>query len=178
MNSKQQGMRIVLIGFMGAGKTTVGRELAQQLGIDFFDLDEQIVARSGFPSVRDLFNSRGESFFRSQEADVFRELLQHQRVVIATGGGIISNDLAADDLEKSAQLGETVYLEGKFQTLVDRVGGDPGRPLFHDTEKAKTLFDTRRSLYFKFAAWSCQVDVESPEKIAEIIALRVLSRSI
>ena len=145
MNSKQQGMRIVLIGFMGAGKTTVGRELAQQLGISFFDLDE---------------------------------LLQHQRVVIATGGGIISNDLAADDLEKSAQLGETVYLEGKFQTLVNRVGGDPGRPLFHDTEKAKTLFDTRRSLYFKFAAWSCQVDVESPEKIAEIIALRVFSRSI
>jgi len=170
MNDRQKVKRIVIIGFMGAGKTTVGEEVARRLGFSFFDLDKEIVAQSCFESVREIFDVCGEPFFRTREAEVFSALLRHEGVVVATGGGIVSNDLAKRDLESSGQRGEVVFLKARFDTLVGRVGGDPGRPLFQDVERAKILFDSRQKNYSKYASFTVEVDSKSLEKIIEIIA--------
>jgi len=167
MNTRQLLKRIVLIGFMGAGKTTVGEEVAHRLGFTFFDLDREIVARSCFESVREIFEVCGEAFFRKMEAEVFSELLRHEGVVVATGGGVVSNDLATRELESSAQRGEIVYLKAHFDTLVKRVGGDHGRPLFQDIDTAKTLFDSREEKYSRYASSVVQVDNQSLEIIVE-----------
>ena len=174
MNNRHQLKRIVLIGFMGAGKTTVGEEVARRLGLNFFDLDEEVVARACFESVREIFEVCGEAFFRNREAEVLTDLLRHEGVVVATGGGVVSNDLATPDLEEAARRGEIVYLKARFETLVDRVGGDPGRPLFQDFDKARTLFETRQEKYSSFASLTVQVDDTPLESIIEKVVNTIM----
>jgi shikimate kinase len=169
MSDQQQLKRIVIIGFMGAGKTTVGEEVARRLGLGFFDLDREVVVRSCFDSVRDIFEVCGEPFFRTREAQALSDLLQHEGVVVATGGGVVSNELATNDLGLAAQRGEVVYLKARFETLVGRVGGDPGRPLFREFNRARSLFDARQGSYSKYASLTLEVDNEPVEKIVETI---------
>ena len=174
MSNGQYLKRIVFIGFMGAGKTTVGKEVASRLGLNFFDLDEEVVAQSCFNSVREIFEVCGEAFFRTREAEVFTELLRHEGIVVATGGGLVSNDQAFGDLERSAQQGEVVYLSARFETLVGRVGGDLARPLFGDFHKAKGLYESRQEYYARFASRTVQVDSETFETIVEMIIVLLI----
>ena len=130
-------MRIYLTGFMGAGKTSVGRALAQKLGWDFIDLDFQI-EDSSKESIEDIFTSAGEQEFRKRETQQLRQL-NLENIVIATGGGafIYNHDWMLKN-------GTVVYLEVPFEILVSRIGAETSRPLW---KNAQQLFDERQKIY-------------------------------
>lgn len=115
---------IVLIGFMGAGKTTVGRLLAGQLGCDFVDSDEAIVAEHGL-SIAELFATRGEASFRRLEAETIDRLLRGPQVVLALGGGAVQTPAVRAVLAGH----RVVLLDVGFAEALARVGNDAGRPM-------------------------------------------------
>jgi shikimate kinase/3-dehydroquinate synthase len=125
-NSKRaRGSNIYLIGCMGAGKSTAGRLLARVLGRDFLDLDEQIVARAG-RSISQIFEDEGEGGFRQREHDALRQVAQRENIVVALGGGAVLRD---DNWELIQQSGISIYLKVRPELLVQRIEGEPERPL-------------------------------------------------
>jgi shikimate kinase len=123
---------IFLIGFMGSGKTTVGKILARRLGASFFDTDSLIEERAGMPAP-ELFTTRGEGTFREMERDLLRELSTRSRkrgsrpaLVIATGGGLPCSE---ENLSLMKETGTVVYLRAAADDLIRRVGDGKSRPL-------------------------------------------------
>lgn len=152
---------IVLCGFMGSGKSTVGKLLAARLGMDFADTDQYIVEREKM-QISDIFSQRGEDCFRELEHAACAELAQRKNTVIATGGGALT-------FERNAQLfagSDVFFLDVPFSVVRERVGNDPSRPLM--SADAEKLFDLRRPLYI--AAAKHTIDgTKPPEKIIENI---------
>jgi len=134
---------IILIGFMGSGKTSVGKKLADILGMKFTDLDSEIVKRAGMP-INEIFDTYGEKRFRELESETLRSFVSIEGNVIATGGGIIT---VPSNLETLKNTGKIIYLKNSFETSRLRVEGKGDRPLFRDTAKAYELFEKRAGLY-------------------------------
>ena len=137
---------IVLVGFMGTGKTTVGRILAKRLRREFVDMDRVIEERQG-RKISDLFACEGEPFFRRLERDLVRELAARDQLVIGTGGGVVLNP---DNLRDFGQRGLVVCLRADPDTILARVGGDSARPLLEGGEKREKiirLLAARQALY-------------------------------
>ncbi|HEB81518.1 MAG TPA: shikimate kinase AroK [Gammaproteobacteria bacterium] len=138
---------IFLIGLMGTGKTTVGRQLARRLKMDFYDSDRVIEERTG-ADIPLIFEKEGEEGFRRREKAIIDELTGRQNIILATGGGAIL------DPENRAHLknrGTVFYLKSDLGTLVERTSRDKNRPLLHADEPAETilqrLLDQRGPLY-------------------------------
>ncbi len=155
----------MLIGFMGAGKSTVGRLLADRLGLPFFDTDDLVEARAG-RSIADLFEAEGEGAFRTLERDVALELLQRPGdFVIALGGGAVTDPVTAAKLEWS----EVVYLNTPYTEAMRRTGADPGRPLLRAADP-KALFEQRRPIYESRARLTVKTSDREPAEIASELA--------
>ena len=150
-------MRIYLTGFMGAGKTTVGRMLAQALQFDFYDLDQEIEREAG-KQIPEIFHSAGEPGFRSAESTKLRELLV-EHAVIATGGGCF-----IENCEWMIDNGIVIYLKVPFELLVRRIGADPNRPLW---KNAATLFQQREASYCK-AQFTVDGSLQ-PDRVVQVI---------
>lgn len=137
---------IVLVGMMGAGKTTVGRRLAVELGLPFRDADHEIEQAAGM-SVSDLFAQHGEESFRRGEAQVIERLLSGPPIVLATGGGALLNEDTRALIAKSAI---SVWIRADVDTLVKRATRRPTRPLLKNgdpREIISRLLDQRTPLY-------------------------------
>src|SRR4051812_8533834 len=131
---------IVLVGLMGAGKTTVGRRLAQRLGLGFVDADEEIEAAAGM-TIAEIFEKFGEPYFRDGERRVIARLIDGSPKVIATGGGAFMNDRTrALILERAT----AIWLEADLETLVDRVRRRAPRPLLKDRDPREVRGDLAR----------------------------------
>lgn len=158
-------MRIFLTGFMGAGKTTIGRHLGARLGLPFFDLDVQIELRAG-TSVREIFESGGEAEFRRLEHETLQELCERPRLVAATGGGTLTVEANRDLIARS---GLSVWLHPPFATIVERIGGagKQDRPLFQNEVQAWELYRQRLPTY---QGCDLRVDVEASERAEEVAA--------
>jgi shikimate kinase len=155
--------RVVLIGFMGSGKSTVGRILAKKLDWAFVDMDERIEERTG-QRVAETFRARGEAAFREEELAVARELQSATRLVIATGGGAFAFTATREALRAGAF---TVWLRGDFETLAGRVPTDGSRPLAADREIMRSLLVEREPFY---RSADLTVDAtDAPEAIAGLI---------
>ena len=156
-------MRIVLTGFMGAGKTTVGRRLAAILGWPFVDLDQRIEERCG-ATVREIFDRDGENVFRALEREELARALGADPIVVATGGGTLA--LPAN-LELARSSGLVVWLNPTFSTIARRVGGrgKEDRPLFRDEETAFALYRERLPAYGEA---DLKLDVGPDESVAEV----------
>src|SRR5262249_18513293 len=128
--------RVFLVGFMGAGKTLVGRELAQRLGWRFIDLDEGIEGAESL-QIRALFSRHGEPHFRNLERTYLQRLSGDSQIVVALGGGAYV-DPANRELADST--GIAVWLKVSFDNVVHRVTIDGSRPLFSNPEQAKCLY--------------------------------------
>jgi len=128
---------IVLVGMMGSGKTSVGRELAEMLGVDFVDSDEEIVRASSY-EIPELFARFGEAYFREKETQVLMRLLQGPPVVLSTGGGAFMNPVNRDNI---ARYGVAVWLEVAAELLWERVRGRGNRPLLMTDDPYQTLCD-------------------------------------
>ena len=135
--------KIYLVGFMGAGKTTVARALGRRLGWPVEDVDEMIESREG-QRVADIFASRGEPYFRAAEREVVRLLLPRRHVVVATGGGTFADAFNRALIRED---GATVWLDLPFDTAVERAPSDGRRPLAADRSQFEALYLARRSAY-------------------------------
>ena len=152
---------LVLIGFMGAGKTTVGRLLAAKLGVPFTDSDHVIEARAGQP-IRQIFAAEGEPAFRALEHDVIAGLLAGPGCVLAVGGGA---PLHEGTRELLADATAVVYLRVSYAEAIRRVGGDGGRPML-GRPGVEQLFAERDPRYAAAATLTVATDHRSPEEIA------------
>jgi shikimate kinase len=136
---------VILVGFMGAGKSTVGRLLARRLGRCFVETDAMITAREG-RSIPEIFTDRGESYFRRLEAETLDALADKQGHVIATGGGFPCGPGVMDRL---LQLGTVVWLAADFEAAYARANRTGGRPMLagRTVEEAAALYRVRQEFY-------------------------------
>lgn len=133
---------ICLIGFMGSGKTTVGRELAKKLGYEWLDLDVYIEEKAGM-RIAQLFKEKGEAYFRSLEAACLKEVLSQKQHVISTGGGVIVTPENVECLKKQ----QTFFLDYSIETLYQRIKGDETRPLVSGFDELKARLEGRKPFY-------------------------------
>ncbi len=138
---------IILIGYMGSGKTTIGKKAARALNYSFCDTDEQIEIEEEC-SISELFLDKGEEYFRKKETDTLRKLLgETNRLVVATGGGII---MKKENVNILKRLGTVVYLKCSVDVLHNRLHGDTKRPLLAEgslKEKIAMMLKEREPLY-------------------------------
>lgn len=162
---------IYLVGFMGCGKSTVGRALAEELGWKFTDLDEEI-ERAAQTTIRAIFETQGEPAFRELESAALREHVRVVRMgrpqVISLGGGAF---LSEENVELATNNGVTIWLDCPFSMIERRVSGATHRPLARDPEQLKTLFEARQAGY---ARADFRVKIEDDDArgaVAQILAL-------
>lgn len=142
----QQNMNIVLCGFMGCGKTTVGRVLAKRTGMPFVDMDNYIEEKVGM-TVSEIFAKYGEDHFRNLEHEAAKELAEKNGCVISAGGGTLIYERNVEALRKSCRI---VLLDVPLDTIKYRLRNDKKRPLLQRPDKDKAmqeLFDRRMPLY-------------------------------
>jgi shikimate kinase len=163
---------IFLIGPMGAGKSTIGRELADRLHLEFFDSDQEIERRTG-ADIAWVFDLEGEEGFRKREESVIEDLTQNQGVVLATGGGSVISPNVCNWL--SAR-GVVVYLETTIDKQVARTQRDRRRPLLQTSEAPRTVLENlaveRNPLYEKIA----DVIVKTDDQSAKVVAHKIIER--
>ncbi|MEP7132561.1 MAG: thiamine phosphate synthase [Acidobacteriota bacterium] len=135
--------RVYLVGFMGSGKTVIGRRVAERLGVPFVDLDEEVERTSGL-TVRALFESAGEAAFRERESIFLEATRSLPDAVVATGGGCYVQDR---NRRAIASLGRAVYLDVSMPVLLSRLEGKTDRPLFAGPEQAALLAAAREPFY-------------------------------
>jgi len=160
---------VALIGFMGAGKTAVGRELAKKLGKEFIELDALIQSKAGKP-IRRIFREEGEISFREREMEAAREVAEKENAVIACGGGIVLNQINIDRLKKRSVV---VYLKASSSAVMERTKSDAGkRPLLNVNDRAaeiEKLLEFREPFYQRAADITVDTDYLSVNQVAEEI---------
>jgi shikimate kinase len=160
---------LYLIGFMGTGKTTIGRSLADVLGWSFFDVDTEIEKREQ-RAISEIFAQSGEQHFRSLETSTLEQLVRNVQFghpcVIATGGGAFSYLKNWDIVENN---GVTIWLDCPFEKIEQRIPhGDTTRPLSLDRAKMRELYEVRRPLYAR-ADYRIDADCDEPMEVLEQI---------
>ncbi len=163
---------IFLIGPMGAGKSTIGRHLADELHLEFFDSDQEIERRTG-ADISWVFDIEGEEGFRDREESVITDLTERQGIVLATGGGSVVRSSVRNRL--SAR-GIVVYLETTIDKQVARTQRDKRRPLLQndDPEAVLTgLAGERNPLYEEIADYTVQTDDQSARAVANTIINKI-----
>lgn len=159
---------IVLVGLMGAGKTSVGRRLAEKLGIPFVDADQEIEAAAGQP-IRDIFAEHGEAYFREGERRVIQRLLGNGAQVLATGGGAYMND---ETRARIRAAGVSVWLKAPLPLLMKRVAKRHDRPLLQteDPEAVmRDLMDKRYPIYAEADVTVESRDVQHGQMVNDVI---------
>jgi shikimate kinase len=135
--------QVYLVGFMGAGKTTAGRDLAGLMGWAFADLDE-LICRSDGRTIAEIFRESGEAFFRQRERDALLRLMALPRLVVATGGGTY---VPEENRRLVEAAGWSVWLQVSLPEALRRCGGGEGRPMLASRPDLETLFRFRQEFY-------------------------------
>lgn len=159
---------IFLVGPMGAGKSTIGRHLAQQLHMEFYDSDTVIEERTG-ADIAWVFDVEGEAGFRVREEKVINDLTEKQGIVLATGGGSI---LSRDSRNRLSARGIVVYLETTIEKQLARTQRDKKRPLLQSDnprEVLEALAEEREPLYVEIADFVVRTDDQSAKIVANQI---------
>ena len=160
-------MKIILLGFMGSGKSSIAKEFARDARVNRIELDDKIVRVSSHDSILEIFEKRGEAVFRELETKVLKEALAEESFVLSTGGGIVEAERNRELIASSDAI--KIFLDTPFVELERRVGGEEGRPLFQSSEQARLRFDDRRPFYCQLADLVLQTMRHSPIELAEII---------
>lgn len=134
---------IFLVGFMGVGKTVIGKALARRLGFSFLDTDEMVEKKEG-RSINRIFQESGEGYFREKEWEVLKSLKDLSRVVIATGGGLF---LGSPHRKFIKEQGVSIWLNAPFEEILKRLRRSPIRPLFTNEEDLRGMLEKRKARY-------------------------------
>jgi shikimate kinase len=162
--------RFYVIGFMGAGKTTLARRVSNRLSLRCYDLDELIEERAG-TSIPELFSQHGEAVFRQLESDVLRDLVDAEATgIIATGGGTFVNEANRSLMNAS---GITIWLDVPAERLIERVGGEH-RPLWGNESEVRALLE-RRSASYRLAKHRLELRNDSADEAAERLYQLIVS---
>lgn len=159
---------IILVGMMGAGKTTVGKRLAARIGYAFVDCDHELEARCGAP-VSTIFELEGEEGFRRRESDMLSELCLRPDTVISTGGGGV---VRAENRAVMQERGTVVYLRAQINDLWIRTRRDKRRPLLQSADprqRLSDLLDARKPLYEAVAMATIDTGRQPPESVVRQI---------
>ena len=163
---------IVLIGYMGTGKTEVGKRLAKKLGMKFIELDRLIEERAG-KKIAEIFRTQDEIAFRELEIEATKKIAGEKSSVIACGGGIVLNKINIDRLKEN---GVTVYLTASPQTILKRVAAEKGqRPLLAVNDQLKTVTDMLkfRKPYYERSA---DITINTSRKNIETVAQEIIRK--
>lgn len=162
---------IYLIGFMGAGKSTVARRLAQQTGAKRIEMDQLIEEQEGMP-ITQIFEQHGEEYFRNLETELLRSFLGQENLVISCGGGSVLRDENAELMKKE---GVIVLLTATPETIYERVKDNKNRPVLNgnmNVEYIRGLMEKRRGRYEAVADYAVATDARHvPQICEEILAL-------
>jgi|SRR5579885_19547 shikimate kinase len=161
--------RIVLIGFMGAGKSTVGALLAPLLGWQFLDADAVLEERTG-STIAEIFARHGEAVFRQMETEVIRELLQERRLVLALGGGAVETPSTREAIFSSPETC-VVFLEAPLETMISRCEQQPNaavRPVLKEREQLRSRFESRLP-HYRNAHLVVETTARTPDETAQRI---------
>lgn len=163
---------IFLIGFMGAGKSTVARALVRRLGCPLVEMDEEIVKKQGM-TINEIFEKYGEDRFRDIESQFILDLGNQKTSVVSCGGGVVVRPENTRYMKKS---GKVVYLQASPRTVYERVKGSSNRPILNghmNVEYIAQLMEKRRSLYEDAADFTIITDSKNAEEIAREIVDRL-----
>jgi shikimate kinase len=161
-------MNIVLIGFMAAGKTAVGMRLAEELHMEFVDLDDLIAEQKGL-SIADIFNRHGEAHFRELEREMVAQVSRRSFQVVATGGGVV---LDPENVSNLKRMGRMIHLSARPEVILERVKNEDHRPLLETAdreERIRKLLSQRAPFY---AVADLEIDTSGlnvDEVVAEIV---------
>lgn len=159
---------VFLVGPMGVGKTTIGRVLADSLGLEFFDSDREIETSTG-ADIPWIFDVEGESGFRVREAKMVEQLTQKNSIVLATGGGAV---ISAENRERLKARGVVVYLRAPISQQVERTSRDKTRPLLQTPDpeqKIRELMEIREPLYQEVADIVVDTYRRNPKTVSQDI---------
>lgn len=162
-------MKIVLIGFMGSGKSSIAKRLGQLLKWPTLEMDEEVLCKTHTKNMHEVFAKGGELLLRETELLIAQEYALLNNSVISTGGGVVLNKRVLKFLKGSS--GKIVFLNATFQTIAARLAEDVSRPLFKNKEEAYTLYQDRKPLYQLYADQVIEVDHKSVEEIAQEIVI-------
>ncbi len=163
---------LFLIGPMGAGKSTIGRQLSQTLRIDFYDSDHEIISRTG-ASIPLIFEIEGEEGFRRRESEMLNELTAKQQVIVATGGGAV---LRSDNRDWLSQRGIAIYLYASQEQLYERTAKDKNRPLLQTADPRQRIAELvaqRDPLYRQVAKMVIHTEERSVRSVVKEILARL-----
>jgi shikimate kinase len=165
---EREALNVALYGFMGVGKSTVGKALSERLGYGFVDMDEMIERRAGV-KIKDMFAAEGEKGFRALEKEVAKEVAKKDRHVIACGGGAVLDPENAEALRSNSVL---ILLTASIDEIVERTRDSDERPLLNvDDAQAEALLRERMPLYLESADLVVDTTGASPTQLAaEIVA--------
>ncbi len=167
-----RGANVYLIGFMGSGKSTIGKLLAKNLNVEFIDVDALIESKAGI-SIREMFERHGESYFRQIETEVMSEVTQIREAVVACGGGVV---LREENMKLLRKNGIVVYLQVSAEELVKRLLNDEKRPLLqvkNRIQRIRSLYRIRLPLYMKYADIIVDNTRKTPQEIVEEITCEI-----
>lgn len=165
----KQSENIYLVGLMGAGKTTIGRQLARTLKIPFYDSDKAIEERTGV-DIPTIFEFEGEEGFRNREQKMIQQLTEIKGIVMATGGGAV---LREENRKLLSENGFVIYLHCDVDKLLERTRRDSQRPLLNTQdpkERLESLFDQRKPLYISIADFTIDTGIlQSKDVVTQIL---------
>ncbi|ACN98971.1 shikimate kinase [Sulfurihydrogenibium azorense Az-Fu1] len=163
---------IYLVGFMGSGKSTVGKLLADKTSRDFVDVDKLIEEREKM-KIKDIFEKKGELYFRELEKKYLQELLNTQNLVVSTGGGLGAD---AENMNQMKKNGIVIWLDLNLNTILERIKNDENRPLLNQPlDKIKKLFDERKKVY-GLATYRINAENKTPFQIVEEILNKIKTK--
>ena len=165
---------IFLIGFMGAGKSTVARELKKQLEMNYVEMDQLIVEQRGM-AITDIFEEYGETYFRNLESNVLIELQKRKQTIVSCGGGIVVREDNKDHMKKN---GRVVFLTATPNTVYERVKNSTERPILNNNmnvEFISQLLEKRRTLYEEAADITVATDGKSVSEICDEIVSELIA---
>ena len=170
MNDERQIRNLALVGFMGTGKSSVGRLVADVLHFTFLDTDDVIEARAGC-SIREIFDQHGEATFREWERRIVQELTRRNRTVIATGGGLPANEANLASLKSHALV---ICLWASPEKILERVRHQTHRPLLNEPEPLAKIREllAQREPYYRQADVLVNTELRSAKEVAHHVILQ------